>query len=179
MKSNLKIVLIYVVLIGVIILATASLWNTIPSEEILYSDIRAYFVKEQVKSFVIKDATLTMEIRQTDESGNLTDKTKEVKYELGDISLALFVNNMGDLIDEQLDSGVIEKCDYPKPYEPPVWLRYLPYVLVLVGFVAIWFFVMKQASGGGAGKPGSFGKARAKANVPDKEKVKILLAQAL
>lgn len=79
MKSNLKIVLIYVVLIGVIILATASLWNTIPSEEILYSDIRAYFVKEQVKSFVIKDATLTMEIRQTDESGNLTDKTKEVK----------------------------------------------------------------------------------------------------
>ena len=42
MKSNLKIVLIYVVLIGVIILATASLWNTIPSEEILYSDIRAY-----------------------------------------------------------------------------------------------------------------------------------------
>ena len=27
MKSNLKIVLIYVVLIGVIILATASLWN--------------------------------------------------------------------------------------------------------------------------------------------------------
>ena len=33
MKSNLKIVLIYVVLIGVIILATASLWNTIPSEE--------------------------------------------------------------------------------------------------------------------------------------------------
>ena len=171
MKSNLKIVLIYVVLIGVIILATASLWNTIPSEEILYSDIRAYFVKEQVKSFVIKDATLTMEIRQTDESGNLTDKTKEVKYELGDISLALFVNNMGDLIDEQLDSGVIEKCDYPKPYEPPVWLRYLPYVLVLVGFVAIWFFVMKQASGGGAGKPGSFGKARAKANVPDKDKV--------
>ena len=171
MKSNLKIVLIYVVLIGVIILATASLWNTIPSEEILYSDIRAYFVKEQVKSFVIKDATLTMEIRQTDESGNLTDKTKEVKYELGDISLALFVNNMSDLIDEQLDSGVIEKCDYPKPYEPPVWLRYLPYVLVLVGFVAIWFFVMKQASGGGAGKPGSFGKARAKANVPDKDKV--------
>ena len=171
MKSNLKIVLIYVVLIGVIILATASLWNTIPSEEILYSDIRAYFVKEQVKSFVIKDATLTMEIRQTDESGNLTDKTKEVKYELGDISLALFVNNMGDLIDEQLDSGVIEKCDYPKPYEPPVWLRYLPYVLVLVGFVAIWFFVMKQASGGGAGKPGSFGKARAKASVPDKDKV--------
>ena len=94
-----------------------------------------------------------MEIRQTDESGNLTDKTKEVKYELGDISLALFVNNMGDLIDEQLDSGVIEKCDYPKPYEPPVWLRYLPYVLVLVGFVAIWFFVMKQASGGGAESP--------------------------
>ena len=41
-------------------------------------------------------------------------------------------------------------------------LRYLPYVLVLVGFVAIWFFVMKQASGGGAGKPGSFGKARRK-----------------
>ena len=47
MKSNLKIVLIYVVLIGVIILATASLWNTIPSEEILYSDIRAYFVKSR------------------------------------------------------------------------------------------------------------------------------------
>ena len=108
MKSNLKIVLIYVVLIGVIILATASLWNTIPSEEILYSDIRAYFVKEQVKSFVIKDATLTMEIRQTDESGNLTDKTKEVKYELGDISRRL-VELYHDRIDALRRAGTEHK----------------------------------------------------------------------
>lgn len=58
MKSNLKIILIYVILIGVLIAASASIWNSIPQDKVLYSDIREYFVKEQVKSFVIKDDEL-------------------------------------------------------------------------------------------------------------------------
>ena len=167
MKSNLKIILIYVILIGVLIAASASIWNSIPQDKVLYSDIREYFVKEQVKSFVIKDDELILEIRGEDE----TKPTREVKYELGSVSLTLFVNNMGELIDEQYDAGIIESYDYPKPYEFPVWVSILPYILTIVAFVAIGYFVMRQGAGGGAGKPGGFGKSKAKMNVPDKDKV--------
>ena len=169
MKSNLRIILIYVVLIGIIVAATASLLGSYPKEEISYSDIRSYFVKEQVKSFRIKDGVLELELRSDDPAK--PDAVKKVEYELGDISLALFVNDMSELIDAQQDAGIIESYDYPKPYEFPVWVSILPYVIVIIGFVAVWFFMMKSMSGGGgAGKPGSFGKSKAKMNVPDKDK---------
>lgn len=168
MKKNFRIIIIYVVLIGIIVAVTASLYGSVPKEEQTYASVRSYFVKEQVRSFEIKSGVLKMQV-EDEKSGE--GKTREVEYKLGDISLTLFVNNMGELIDEQYDKGIIESYDYPKPYEFPVWVSALPYLIVIVGFVAIWFFVMKQAAGGGGGKPGSFGKSKAKINTPDKDKV--------
>lgn len=167
MKKNLRIIIIYVVLIGIIVAVTASLYGSVPKEEQTYASIRSYFVREQVRSFEIKSGVLTMNV-EDEKSGE--GKTRTVEYKLGDIALTLFVNNMGELIDEQYDKGIIENYDYPKPYEFPAWVSVLPYLIVIVGFVAIWFFVMKQAAGG-AGKPGAFGKSKAKMNTPDKDKV--------
>lgn len=168
MKKNFKIIIIYVVLIGIILAVTASLYGSVPKEEQTYASVRSFFVKEQVRSFEIKSGVLKMQV-EDEKSGE--GRTRTVEYKLGDISLTLFVNNMGELIDEQYDKGIIESYDYPKPYEFPIWVSALPYLIVIVGFVAIWFFVMKQAAGGGAGKPGSFGKSKAKINTPDKDKV--------
>ena len=167
-KKNIRVIIIYLLIIGVIVAITASLYSSVPKEEQTYAAVRSYFVKEQVREFVIDDGVLTMKI-EDEISGE--GKTREVEYKLGDIALTLFVNNLGELIDEQYDEGIIENYDYPKPYEFPAWVSILPYIIVVVGFVAIWFFVMRQAAGGAAGKPGAFGKSKAKMNVPDKDKV--------
>jgi len=169
MKSNLKIILIYVLLIGIIIAATASLLGPTQSEELTYSDIRQLFIDEKVKSFKLEDNVLTLVIRNGNDAS--PDATKEIEYEMGSVALYMFTENMANIIDEQQENGIIEEYDYPKPYEFPAWVSVIPYVIVIVGFVAVWFFMMKQMSGGaGAGKPGAFGKSKAKMNVPDKDK---------
>ena len=162
MKNNFKIGIFYILLILVIIFATASLFAGMPKEELMYSDIRSYFTNEEVKSFVIDKDVLKLELRDG-------DKTKSVSYELRDVSF--FVSEFKDIIAEQYDAGIIESYDYPKPYEFPVWVSFLPYVLVIVLFAVIWFFAMNQMTGGKGGKPGGFGKARARVNTPDKNKV--------
>ena len=168
-KKNFRIILIYAILIFVIVAITASIYGSVPKEEQTYASVRSFFVKEQVRSFTIEDGVIKMNV-EDEKSGK--GRTREVEYELGDIALTLFVTNMGELIDDQYDRGIIENYDYPKPYEFPAWLTVLPYLIVVVAFIAIWFFVMRQAAGGGAaGKPGAFGKSRAKMNVPDKDKV--------
>ena len=43
MKSNYKILIFYVVLIAVILVATAALFGNQPSSKVIYSDIDQYF----------------------------------------------------------------------------------------------------------------------------------------
>ena len=48
MKSNLKIAIFYILLIGVIIIASTALMRSVPSEEITYSDVIRLFENERV-----------------------------------------------------------------------------------------------------------------------------------
>ena len=64
MKNSFKIAIFYIVLIGVLIVATASLWNSVPTESLLYSDVVDLFKNEQVREFKVdEDNTLTMLVR--------------------------------------------------------------------------------------------------------------------
>ena len=45
----------------------------------------------------------------------------------------------------------------------------LPYLIIIVLFIALWFYVMNQAVGGKGGKMNSFGKARVKTAQPDQK----------
>ena len=47
MKNGFKIAIFYIVLIGIILIATASLWNSIPQDKLNYSNVVDYFVNEQ------------------------------------------------------------------------------------------------------------------------------------
>ncbi len=165
MKNVFKVGIFYVLLFAVIIFAVSSLWNSMPKEELLYSDIRSYFTEERVKNFVIEKDVLKLEVRDEKDPS----KTEVVEYELRDVSF--FVSEFKDIIAEQYDQGIIESFDYPKPYELPVWVSFLPYILVIVLFAVIWYFAMNQMTGGKGAKPGSFGKSRARVHTPDKNKV--------
>ena len=158
MKSNLKIILLYLVLIGVIIFVVAQLFTATQADKLVYSDILTYFEQEQVTSFVVdEEYLLTMQLK---------DNT-QVSYQLK--SLTIFRDDLGDLILEQKSAGIIESFDYEPETVYPWWVSMLPYLIIIVLFIALWFYVMNQAVGGKGGKMNSFGKARVKTAQPDQK----------
>ena len=162
MKSNLKIILFYLVLIAVIIFFVAQVFTTTQADKLVYSDIVSYFEQEQVSSFVVdEDYLLTMKLK--DDS--------EVSYQLK--SLTIFRDDLGDLILEQKSAGILESYDYEPDTVLPWWVSMLPYLIIIVIFVALWIFVMNQSVGGKGNKMNSFGKARVKTAQPD-QKNKVL-----
>ncbi len=163
MKSSYKILIFYLVLIGVILVATAALFGAPTGQKIVYSDIDTLFFEEQVKQFEIdSDNQLTI----------LKQDNTVVTFKLR--SLDFFWYQFGDTIEEQFRAGTIEKYNIAEPVEIPWWVSLLPYLIVIILFVVFWFFVINQFSGGAGGKGnkiGNFGKARAKLGSDEKKKV--------
>ena len=163
MKSNYKILIFYVVLIAVILVATAALFGNQPSSKIIYSDIDRLFYEEQVKMFEI-DSDNQLTIWKRDNS--------VVTFKLR--SLDSFWAQFGDMIEEQFRAGTIEEYNIAEPVEIPWWINLLPYAIVIILFIVFWFFIINQFAGGAGGKGGkigNFGKARAKLGSDEKKKV--------
>ncbi len=168
MKNSFKIAIFYIVLIGILIVATASLWNSVPTDSLLYSDVVDLFKNEQVREFKVdEDNTLTMLVRVTKQDG--TEGEATLTYQLSDIDM--FREDLGTLIKSQHEAGIITAYDYPPPYEIPWWVSLLPYAIVIILFIAMWIYVMNQASGGKGSKINSVGRAKAKLITADTAKV--------
>ena len=168
MKNSFKIAIFYIVLIGILIVATASLWNSVPTESLLYSQVVDLFKNEQVREFKVdEDNTLTMNVRIMNNDG--TEGETTLTYQLSDIDM--FREDLGELIESQHEAGIITAYDYPPPYEIPWWLSLLPYIVVIVLFVAMWIYVMNQANGGKGSKINSVGRAKAKLITADTARV--------
>ena len=164
MKNSFKIAIFYIVLIGILIVATASLWNS----SLLYSQVVDLFKNEQVREFKVdEDNTLTMNVRVTNKDG--TEGEATLTYQLSDIDM--FREDLGELIEAQHEAGIITAYDYPPPYEIPWWLSLLPYIVVIVLFIAMWIYVMNQANGGKGSKINSVGRAKAKLITADTARV--------
>ncbi len=168
MKSNFKIAIFYIVLIGVIIFGTAALFQSLPKEEVTFSDVVSYFENEQVKEFVIDEENLlTMSVRVVLADGSEGEAL--YTYELR--SLDLFLWALGDTVTEQYEAGIIESYNIPAPKSIPVWVAYLPYIIIIVLIIAVWIYFMVNMSGGKGSKVASFGRAKAKLVSADKNKV--------
>ena len=89
---------------------------------------------------------------------NDSAKTEKVEYRLQ--SLELFVENCEDyyLSNKNID---ITKCDITPPKVYPWWVGFLPYLIVIIVIVILYFAIMKTAKNE-TGKINSFGKARVK-----------------
>ena len=168
MNNSFKIAIFYIVLIGILIVATASLWNSVPTDSLLYSQVVDLFKNEQVREFKVdEDNTLTMNVRVTNKDG--TEGEATLTYQLSDIDM--FREDLGELIEAQHEAGIITAYDYPPPYEIPWWLSLLPYIVVIVLFIAMWIYVMNQANGGKGSKINSVGRAKAKLITADTARV--------
>ena len=123
-----------------------------------YSQIRTYFMQEQVDYFTLRDNTLTLELKPAQGE----EKGKTLRYQLADPSV--FYLDVSDLVNKQLASGVLSGYDYPAGVEDSPWYNMIPY-LAAMALVALFFFIVyrqRMGGGGGGGAPGAskFGQAR-------------------
>ncbi len=134
-------------------------------DEIDYSEVVTLFRNEQVKSFSLEDELLVLELYEPYNGQTVLSK------QLGSVSV--FYDDLHELIDEQLASGVLQSYDYPKGYETPWWAMLIPYVLVGALFLVLMYFLMNRAASGGAGGGGmaKFGKANVRLGSESKQKV--------
>jgi len=167
MKKSFKNAVIYIIFFALIFVATTSIWDLIPSEDVGYSDICNYFENEQVKRFEV-DASNNLElVLRHNENGKETEKI--VEYKLRDLDILR--DDLGELIREQHEKGIIESYDFPAPKQIPIWVSFIPYVLLIVAFIAVWVYFAKQMSAGPGSKMGGVGRAKAKLITADKAKV--------
>ncbi len=152
-KNGFKIAVWYVTLIAVVIVAISLLFNTgSTKKELKYSDIINYFKEESVESYTVNynKGIVEMTVSTATDDGN-TVKEK-LEYRLADIRTFLEdIKPYTEYIDEydRVPASVI-----------PWWVSFLPYIIIAVVFIVLWWYMMSQATGGKGSKINSFGKAR-------------------
>ncbi len=178
MKNNLKVILFYVVFVALIALVVFMLFGgSGVKQEITdvtdYQEVIATFagtadtngdgkadvgVKSCVVSFRYNTLTYT------------TYEDKTYSYEIADMEY--FQRDLGPIIVSLSEQGLIEEVINDPVVVWPVWVQFLPFVLIVGIFIVFYFVAMKRASNEG-NKINSFGKARVKTPKPDdKNKVR-------
>lgn len=153
-------ILIMVIMIAVIFTMTR---DTGSNKIENYSDLVDLFGEEKVQSFRTEGNTIILELR-TDEE----DVTEEKTYDLYNFSV--FYTDFSELIQEQYEAGILEKYDYNEGFVVPWWASFLPYLIIMVAAMALWYVMMNKASGGGAGGVAKFSKARTRLGSEEKNK---------
>ena len=152
--------LLFIVL--AVVLITQVVGNLGRSGDVSYSDMRAYFTAEKVKSFTATDTRLVAKLQDG----------SSVSCALH--SFDTFYNDMNDLVVSQAEKGVITSYDYAAGSENG-WLRtLLPYVLAAMAFILLMNLIARMGGlGGGAvnDKMARFGEARIQDIPSDGKKV--------
>ncbi|MBO7389153.1 MAG: ATP-dependent zinc metalloprotease FtsH, partial [Oscillospiraceae bacterium] len=154
----------FIVLLAVLIIATIfTVNNSEEVEKTKYSEIVDYFEQEKVQKFTAEDTKLTLTLWP--EKGE--EEGKKITYDL--YSFSLFYNDLSELIREQHDKGIIEEYDINEGFVAPWWLSFVPYLIIMIIFMALWYSMMNRA-GGAAGGVMKFSKARTRTNADGKDK---------
>ena len=192
MKANFKNILVLIFIVGAVLIGV-SLFSNIgeDEEQFQYSDLVELLEDDLVRSIVVDEsgiATIKVLSYAKDEAGNLildengaptyeTDKDNNLKLTtiVYQFSYNIQIEQINEIAYEKFVSGQsnLTEFDYLPAEETPWYVLYLPYIITAVIIIVLWIFLMRQASGGGAGgKIGSFSKSKAKMVSNDKNPVK-------
>ena len=130
--------------------------NAIP-----YSEVVELFRQEQVKSFTVKENTITLELR-TPYNGKTQIQTELAQPES-------FRQEMEELLKEQYASGVLTSYDFQPGKAFSAYDIVLPIILAGGVLLLLWSILMGKMNG--SNPLANFGKARTVLGVPDGKKV--------
>ncbi len=163
-RSIIRQLLFYLVVLVIIVFMGSVLLNgNKTADEKTYDDILRYFQQDQVREVVISPKNvLTLKVV---EDGS----EKMLSYKLRDYSQ--FYYDLGDMIAEDVQQGIITKYEPQPAKETSAWLSFLPMILIAIVLVVVWIISANAMSGKGGGKFNSFGKAKVKTPQQNEKKV--------
>ena len=159
--KTLQTILLVAVLALVLVVLSSSLL-TQNGSRLAYSDVLDLFENERVESFVLQGDTLTLTLYGSDaeQAGTATAK-------IGDIET--FHKDLDETIAAQSAAGVLKSYNY-LPAANSIWKTALPYLLVGIALLFVWFILMNR-SGSGPNAMAQFTRANARFGVPSGESV--------
>ncbi len=128
-----------------------------------YSELVRLFQEEKVQYFETEGDIIKLKVRTDDP----VSPVEEMSYDL--YSFSVFYEDFHELIDQQLQSGVLEDYDYKEGFVVPWWASFIPYLIIMGAAMALWYVMMNKA-GGGAGGVARFSKARTRLGSEEKNK---------
>ena len=159
--KTLQTILLVAVLALVLVVLSSSLL-TQNGSRLAYSDVLDLFENERVESFVLQGDTLTLTLYGSDaeQAGTATAK-------IGDIETCH--KDLDETIAAQSAAGVLKSYNY-LPAANSIWKTALPYLLVGIALLFVWFILMNR-SGSGPNAMAQFTRANARFGVPSGESV--------
>ena len=159
--KTLQTILLVAVLALVLVVLSSSLL-TQNGSRLAYSDVLDLFENKRVESFVLQGDTLTLTLYGSDaeQAGTATAK-------IGDIET--FHKDLDETISAQSAAGVLKSYNY-LPAANSIWKTALPYLLVGIALLFVWFILMNR-SGSGPNAMAQFTRANARFGVPSGESV--------
>ena len=159
--KTLQTILLVAVLALVLVVLSSSLL-TQNGSRLAYSDVLDLFENKRVESFVLQGDTLTLTLygSEAEQAGTATAK-------IGDIET--FHKDLDETIAAQSAVGVLKSYNY-LPAANSIWKTALPYLLVGIALLFVWFILMKR-SGSGPNAMAQFTRANARFGVPSGESV--------
>ena len=139
---------LYALMALAMILLLSSMFKEPELPTLSYSEVHQQFTAENVKSFQWKEGILILELHKEPESAreDLKGVTK-VCHELADAKM--FAEELHELYEAQLASGIIESYNFNPVAPTPWYLEILPYILVMVVLLVVMYFLFGRMSGGG------------------------------
>ncbi len=191
MKANFKSIILLILIIVLVISGVSFLSAKLKDDKDVttYSDVLKLFEDDLVVKYEVDgnlNLTITALTPKLDSDKNpmfdsngqpiyvQDDKGKYIytTYKYG-LSYTFQLSQLNEIAKEKIDSGKsnLVEYDYLEIPETPWYQVYLPYIILFLLLGGLWFFIMRQAPGGG-GKINSFAKSKAKLATNDKDAVK-------
>ncbi len=129
--------------------------------KLTYSQVVELFEKEQVKSFVVEDNEITMQLRTPYEGKD------KVSAALSDPDG--FRHDMWQLLQQQQKAGILEEYHFVPAEQPSAYRYILPIIIAGLALMVVWILLMGRASN--SNPMSGFGKARTVNGLPGNKKV--------
>jgi cell division protease FtsH len=143
---------LYAALLLVLFLLLRSLHAGATTTVVTYSEMTQLFREEKVSSFMVKDNTVTMNLKEEYEG-----RTAAV---CGITSAEIFYEDMNELVQQQRQTGVLTSYSYEKDSPTPWWKVIGVPLATTVPIAVLFYLLILRQQGGGGGGLANFGKAR-------------------
>ena len=159
-KRNPLSILLYLGILALILWALFSLFSKV-GNELAYSEVVELFNQKQVKSFVVADGNIYLELHEA-YNGKTSITT-------GIADPELFRQEMWDKIQIQYAAGTLESYDFVEERSLTYYDMILPLLIVGLILLLLWALLAGRAN---ANNPmANFGKARTVLGIPDGKRV--------